>query len=334
MSFSVFYLVQLSNKRYFEHLTRSQRPATTEGTYILPYHFKSASPCEHNLPTPCPPSTPILVQHTNSGRNLNVQMHHNAAGSTLQNLHANLLYRLAIDTLNSLNGSPAVEAISPIHGSRHDHSFYICQLCYPRITHIMNIGATLHHITHDHNTDRYNHRDKLTQEASGHLAEIRYLLQQTNDRRVFTIIRSSSDSLPIITWRGNSANCDIKSITMDRKRASTSGNPPKKTQLPPTTKLLNGPPTIRNVKVNQNPTNAMSMINAGLSLDLSNTSPRSASRLEYAERLTGMVGTPTQNTENNGTETHPIATSTPNTRNGGVRKGIFDKGHNFRRFHS
>ena len=124
MSFSMFYLVQLSNKHYIEHLMRSPYPAT-EGRHILPYHFKSASPCEHNLPTPCPPSTPILVQHTNSGRNLNVHMHYNTAGNTLQKLHANLLYRSAIDTLNSLNNSPAVEAVSPIHGSRHDHSFYI-----------------------------------------------------------------------------------------------------------------------------------------------------------------------------------------------------------------
>ena len=161
MSFSMFYLVQRSNRRYLEHLMRSQHPAT-EGTYILPYHFKSASPCEHNLPTPCPPSTPILVQYTNSGRNLNVHMHHNTAGSTLQKLHANLLHRLAIDILNSLNSSPAVEAVSPIQGSRHDYSFHICHLCYPKITHIMNIGATLHHITHDHDTARYENRDKLT----------------------------------------------------------------------------------------------------------------------------------------------------------------------------
>ena len=60
--FSMLHPVQPLNKRYLEHPRRSQYPAT-EGTYILPHHSKSASPCEHNLPTPCPPSTPILVQH-------------------------------------------------------------------------------------------------------------------------------------------------------------------------------------------------------------------------------------------------------------------------------
>ena len=138
-------------------------PPATEGRHILPYHAKPESPCEHNLPTPCPPSTPILVQFTNSGRNQYVQVHQGPADNLLQRLHTDLLNRTAIDTLNSLNKSPAVEAISPIQGSRHDHSFYICQLCYPKLTHIMNIGATLHHMTHEHNTDRHNHRDKLTQ---------------------------------------------------------------------------------------------------------------------------------------------------------------------------
>ena len=332
MSFSTFYLVQLSNDHYMEHLMRTP-PTATEERNNLPYHVNRRSPCEHNLTTPCPLSTPILIQHTNSGLNRYVQVQQGPADNLLRELHTDLLYRTAINILNSLNKSPAVEAISPIKGSRHDHSFYICQLCYPRITHIMNIGATLHHITHHHKRDRYEHRDKLTQEAAGHLAEIRYLLQQTNDRRVFTLVRSSSDSLPITTWRGNSANSDIESITMDGRRASTPGHPPK-TQQTPITRSLTGPPTYRNVKVNQDPTDAMSMINAGLSLNLSNTSSRSTSRLEYAERLTGSVDTPERNTKKKGTETHQTATSTPITRNGGVRQGIFDKGHNFRRFHS
>ena len=115
MSFSTFYLVQRSNRRYLEHVMRSQQPAT-EGTYILPYHIKPASPCEHTLPTPCPPTTPILVQYTNSGRNLNVHMHLNTVGTAIQKLHTNLLHRLAIDILNSLNGSPAVEQSPPFTG--------------------------------------------------------------------------------------------------------------------------------------------------------------------------------------------------------------------------
>ena len=335
MSFSTFYLVQLSNRRYQEHVIRSQH-STTEGTHILPYHFKSVSPCEHNLPTPCPPSTPILVQHTNSGRHLNVHTQHNTAGNTLEKLHANLLYRLAIDILNSLNSSPAVEAVSPIHGSRHDHSFYICQLCYPKITHIMNIGATLHHITHDHDTARYENRDKLTQKAAGHLAELRYLLQQTNDRHVFTIVRSSSDSLPITKWRGNNANFKLESIKTDRERQSSLGNEIQQKRIPPTTILQTGHSVIRDVDTYSDPAVTMTMISTGLSLDLSHTSPRLSPRMEYAEKITGSVESPKPKAKKKNSETHTVATDTPRTtRNGGVRKGIFDKkSQTFKRFHS
>ena len=132
MSFSTFYLVQLSNAQYMEHTMRSPPPAT-EGRKILPYHVKRFSPCKHNLPTPCPPSTPIQIQLTNWGQNQYVQVHQGLADNLLQELHSDLLYRAAIDILNSLNNSPTVEAISPIKGSRNDHSFYICQLCYPTL---------------------------------------------------------------------------------------------------------------------------------------------------------------------------------------------------------
>ena len=72
------------------------------------------------------------------------------------------------------------------------------------------------------------------------------------------------------------------------------------------------------------------MINTGLSLDLSNISPNSNTRLEYAEKITGIVNTPTRtltNKKNDGSEPQPLATSTPHTRNGGVMKGTFDKNH-------
>jgi hypothetical protein len=154
----------------------------------------------------------------------------------------NLINRSAINILNDLNSSPAVEAISPIRGSRHNHSFYICRLCYPKRTHIMNIGATLHHITQDHISEHHNYRDKLTQEAFDHLTEVRHLLQQSNDRRVFTTIRSSSDSLPIITWRGNSLNSDTTSFNMAEDRVSSIGNPIQQAHFPLATKLPKGPP--------------------------------------------------------------------------------------------
>ena len=201
----------------------------------------------------------------------------------------------------------------------------------------MNIGATLHHMTQDHISDRYDHRDKLTREAFGHLTEVRHLLRQTNNRRVFTIIRSSSDLLPIITWRGNSSNSDIKSIKMTGERISSFGSPLKRAQQPLTTQLPNRPPMHRSVKVYGTSTTVLNMINTGLSLDLSNISPNSNTRLDYAERITGIVNTPTRtltNKKNDDSETQPLATSTPCTCNGGVRKGIFDKNHHFRRFHS
>ena len=201
----------------------------------------------------------------------------------------------------------------------------------------MNIGTTLHHITQHHILDRYNHRDKLTQEAFGHLTEIRHLLQQTNDRRVFSIIRSSSDSLPIITWRGNSANSNIKSITIHGSRTPTLGTIFKKAQQPLTTELLSRSTTNRKVKVNRIPTTALTLINAGLSLDLSSISPKSTTRLQYAERITGIINTPKQipsDKKDACTEPQPLDTSTPRTRKGGVRKGSFEKHHNFRRFRS
>jgi hypothetical protein len=63
MSFSTFYIVQLSNGHCVEHIMRGTSPVA-EGQHILPYHIEQDSPCVHNLPTPCPPSTPILVQLT------------------------------------------------------------------------------------------------------------------------------------------------------------------------------------------------------------------------------------------------------------------------------
>ena len=335
MSFSSFYIVHLSNEHYIEHNMR-RPPPLAEGQNILPYHIKQDSPCEHNLPTPCPPSTPILVQLTNSGRPKTVSSHQGPKEDFIQRLHNDLINRSAINILNGLNNSPAVEAISPIWGSRHDHSFYICRLCYPKTTHIMNIGATLHHITQDHISEHHDYRDKLTQEAFGHLTEVRHLLQQTNDRRVFTIIRSSSDSLPITTWRGNSLDSDITSFNMTEKRVSSLGNPIQKAQLPLSTKLPKGPPTKRNVKVYGIST-TLNMINAGLSLDPLNIFPTSNNRLDYTENITEIVDTPLEaptQEENNCSETHIPATTPTRTRYGGVRKGTFDRQHNFRRFRS
>ena len=331
MSFSSFYIVHVSNEHYIEHYLRTPQP-TTEGQHILPYHNKQDSPCEHNLPTPCPPSTPILVQLTNSGHPNYVPVHKGPTDDPIQRLHLDLLNRSAINILNMLNNSPAVESVSPTGGSRHDHSFYICRLCHTNNTHVMNIGATLHHITQIHTPERYVNQDKLTLEAFGHLTEVRHLLRQTNDRRVFTIIRSSSDSLPIINWRGNSLRSNVNSIKPTGNRIPSSGSPIKEAHQSPKIQLPNRPPTYRSVKVYEISTTVQNKINAGLSLDLSNLFHNSNNRLDYAEKITGDVNTPIKKKDEY--EIPPTATSTPNTRNGGVRQGIFDKNHHFRRFRS
>ena len=331
MSFSSFYIVHVSNEHYLDHHLRIQQPAT-RGHEILPYHIKQDSPCDHNLPTPCPPSTPILVQITNSGRPNNVSVHTRSTEDQIQRLHHDLLYTSAIKTLNMLNDSPAVESVSPSGGSSKDHSFYKCRLCPNSNTHIMNIGATLHHITHIHATERDDNKDKLTLEAFGHLTEIRHLLRQTNDRRVFTIIRSSSDSIPIINWKNKNSYSDANSTIPAKERTSSRGYPPEEQQQPSKIQLPNRPPTYRNNKVYEVSTTVQCKINAGLSLDLSNLFQTSNNRLDYAEKITGDSCTPTK--KKNNPESPTITNSTPNTRYGGVRKGIFDKNHNFRRFRS
>ena len=168
-------------------------------------------------------------------------MHKGPTDDLIQRLHLNLLNRLAI---NLLNNSPAVESVSPTGGSRHDHSFYICRLCHTNNTHIMNIGATLHYITQIHTPECYVHQDKLTREAFGHLTEVRHLLRQTNDRRVFTIIRSTSDSLPIINWRGNSPHSNVDSLKPSGKRISSSESQLQKLINPLRYNCLTGPPHI------------------------------------------------------------------------------------------
>ena len=154
---------------------------------------------------------------------------------------------------------------------------------------------------------------------------------------MFTIIRSSSDSLPIINWRGNSSHSNVDSLKPTGKRISSSGSPPKEAHTPPKIQLPNRPPTYRSVKVYEISTTVQNKINAGLSLDLSNFFPNSNNRLDYAEKITGNVNTPIQTSpskKKDDSENPPLATSTPNTRNGGIRKGIFDKNHHFSQFRS
>ena len=64
----------------------------------------------------------ILVQLTNSGRPKYVSLHQEPKDDFTPRLHPDLINRLAINVPSDLNNSPAVEAINPIRGSRHDHS--------------------------------------------------------------------------------------------------------------------------------------------------------------------------------------------------------------------
>ena len=196
----------------------------------------------------------------------------------------------------------------------------------------------LHHLTYYHITDRHKPRDKLESKAFDHLLEIRHLLQQTTDRRIFSIVRSSSDSLPNTAWRGNKANSGTKSFIMDTINALDRSTIERKQRPMPAPTSLSRPPTNRSNQVNNYSPLSLSMlhmINTGLSLNLDHTnSPNSTPRLEYAKGITETTDTPFEtpiDTVTNEVNTHQKATASPRTRNGGVRKGTFDRHHNFRR---
>merc|ERR1712016_190607 len=85
---------------------------------------------------------------------------------------------------------------------------------------------------------------------------------------------------------------NIKSVKLTGKRISSPGNPLKGAQLPLNIQLPYRPPTHRSVKVYETSTTVLNMIDTDLSLNLSNISPNSNNRLNYAERITGIVNTP------------------------------------------
>ena len=73
---SQFQIVQISNKHHQDHMQRHRRIAR-DNRVILPLMDPDQSQCDHDLPTPCPPSTPmptpcppstpIITQCTESG---------------------------------------------------------------------------------------------------------------------------------------------------------------------------------------------------------------------------------------------------------------------------
>ena len=194
---------------------------------ILPFAYPNQeNPCDHNMPTPCPPSTPITYQYTNSGRysfQEFVDITTNSPDSNLMDsINATHYEQGAVLLLNSLNKFPVIESISQLHGSKIDHAYYICRLCTPmqcgifrwkgeqqicptlRTTpHIRNIGAMIEHLADSHKPDQSSHRGKLSIAAFAHVSEIRRVLHQFIDQQAFMMIRSSSDSCTIAMWKTN-----------------------------------------------------------------------------------------------------------------------------------
>ena len=129
-----------------------------------------------------------------------------------------------------------------------------------------------------------------------------------------------------------------KSFIMDTIFALDLSTIERKQRPMPAPTSLSRPPTNRSNQVNNYTPLTLSMlhmINTGLSLNLDHTSSSdSTPRLEYAEGITGIINTPLNtpiDTVTNEVNTHEEATTTPKTRNGGVRKGKFDRHHHFRR---
>jgi hypothetical protein len=231
---SQFQIVQMSNKHHQDHMQR-QRQIARANISILPLAHPDQSQCDHDSPTPCPPSTPIIAQCTESGRQsfqgLLDPNNNNTVSTVMNSIITTHYEQEAILLLNGLNKFPVVESISPLLGSRANHAYYICRLCTPiqcgvfqwkkdlqpyttRRTqpHGRNIGAMIKHLSNDHHPDQSNHRDKLSIEAFTHVSEIRRLLQQITDRQAFMLVKSSSEALATAMWKTNQES----SHTMNR----------------------------------------------------------------------------------------------------------------------
>jgi hypothetical protein len=241
---SQFQIVQISNKHYQDYVQRHRR-ITRNNRVIMPLMDPDQSQCDHDLPTPCPPSTPmptpcppstpIITQCTESGLQsfqALIDPNNNKTVSNNMNSIVKTHYEQdAIFLLNELNEFPVVESISPLLGSRADHAYYICRLCTPgqcevsqwkkepqsyttRRTqpHGRNIGAIIKHLSDDHHPDQSNQRDKLSIEAFTHVGEIRHRLQKIKDRQAFMLVKSSSEALSTAMWKTNQET----SHTMDR----------------------------------------------------------------------------------------------------------------------
>ena len=88
-----FDIVQLSNQQYQDHLEQQMRLALERGAILTFAYPEQDDQCGHDLPTPCPPSTPILYQYTNSGCHPTHSIHEHTQGKT-QTEHTQRISRI------------------------------------------------------------------------------------------------------------------------------------------------------------------------------------------------------------------------------------------------
>ena len=134
---------------------------------------------------------------------------------------------------------------------------------------------------------RYENRDKLTQKLTATSPTYgTYFSKPTIDTYLHRkiVVGITTDHK-----RGNNANFKLESNRMDRKQQSTHGNGIQQKRTLPKKYLQTGHPVIRDVDTYSDPAVALTMINTGLSLDLSHTSPELSPKKDCVEKITGSV---------------------------------------------
>ena len=125
---SQFDIVQLSNQHYHGHLDQQRQQVWERQMILSLVHPDQDEHCDHNLPTPCPPSTPIFVQYTNLGHHpiQYVQLPDTRYNARMDFIHSNHYEHSAIAMLNTLSQSTHKRAVQmnichTSAGSAHRH---------------------------------------------------------------------------------------------------------------------------------------------------------------------------------------------------------------------
>ena len=146
-----------------------------------------------------------------------------------------------------------------------------------------------------------------------------------------------------IKWKSNKdpPNYGTSEITQGITPLLHLGGNDDKTILNLQTTQLRRPTTLRTSSTDRVPQFSQStfqMISASLSLnsDIINSPTPATPGMEYTTTITGTIDTPRHTTETtdigfNETEAHHPPETTPQTRNGGVRKEMWDNNHYYRR---